>query len=119
MAPLSERQQQAQAIASELAKLGAWVTSALPLGYNAQLRFQVLDSDREAVLSKVAGWGWSPVLLGGVPRFTPAGALPSTIYQFDLPHERQPVHADRTIKDEVVSEKAHAEIKAFKKLKLS
>jgi hypothetical protein len=119
MAPLTERQQQAQALTHELQRLGAFVLSPMPLSDDAKLRFQVLDDDREFLLGKISSWGWSPTLQGAVPRFTPQGALPSTIYELDLPRPRQAVVDDRTIKGEIASNKAaNAEVEAFKRLRL-
>jgi hypothetical protein len=54
MAPLTERQKTAQAIAAELHRLGAAVICLLPLPPDQQMRFQVLDTDRDAVLEKVS-----------------------------------------------------------------
>ena len=42
MAPLTERQQQAEALTQELQRLGVFVVSPLPLADDARLRFQVL-----------------------------------------------------------------------------
>jgi hypothetical protein len=39
--------------------MGAWVVSPLPLDDNAPLRFQVMDSNRDAVISKLASWDWA------------------------------------------------------------
>src|SRR5215510_2207064 len=50
MAPLTARQQKAAALTRWLQDLGAFVTSPLPLAPNQKLRFQVLQTDRNAVL---------------------------------------------------------------------
>jgi hypothetical protein len=119
MAPLTERQQQAQALTHELQRLGAFVLSPMPLADDAKLGFQVLDDDREFLLGKISTWGWSPSLQSCVPRFTPQGALRSTIYELDLPRPRQPVHDDRSIRGERSDKAAvHAEVEAFRKLGL-
>jgi len=119
MAPLSERQLQAQAIAGELAKLGAWCISPLPLDDSQPLRWQVLDSDRDAVLEKVGSWGWSAVMRGSIPRFCPSGPLQSSVYEIDLPKPRQVVVDTRIVpRGEVVEQerrKSAAELKAMRK----
>ena len=56
---LSERQQKAQSLARWLADIGAFVTSPLPLDPMRRLRFQVLHSDRDAVLAKIREQDWS------------------------------------------------------------
>ena len=67
MAPLTERQKTAQALAREINAMGAWVTSPLPLDDKAPLRFQVMDTDRDAVISKLASWDWNPVPVSILP----------------------------------------------------
>jgi hypothetical protein len=120
MAPLTERQLTAQAIAAELHKLGAAVICALPLRSDQNLRFQVLDEQRGSVLEKVSLWGWFPVLCSTVPRFTTKGALPASVYEIAIEQERPVVVDDRSVpRYEIISEKGHEEIAAFKRLKLS
>jgi hypothetical protein len=121
MAPLTERQLTAQSLASELGKIGAWCISSLPLDASANLRFQVLDSERDAVLAKVMGvWGWNPRPCNFLPRVCLDGTMkPSTVYEIAIEKER-PVVIDRRVpRYEVISEKGRAEIAAFKKLRLS
>jgi hypothetical protein len=114
---LSERQKTAAAIAGELHRLGAWVVSPLPLDDKQALRWVVLDTDREAVLEKVVGWGWSPILKNTVPRMTAKGPEPATTYEIDLPRPRQVVVDTRIIpRSEVVERKRTAdEVAAVKK----
>src|SRR5262245_33095676 len=113
---LTERQKTAQAIAAELHKLGAWVVSPMPLADNQALRWQVLDVDREAILEKVSSWGWSAALKNTVPKFTPGGPLPSSVYEIDLPRERQVVVDTRRIPGEISEQKKSAdEIAAMRK----
>jgi hypothetical protein len=120
MAPLTDRQQQAQAIAAELHKLGVAVICALPLRSDQNLRFQVLDEQRGSVLEKVSLWGWFPVLCGTVPRFTTKGAVPASVYEIAIEQERPVVVDDRSIpRYEIVSERGHAEIEAYRRLKLT
>src|SRR5262245_56122090 len=116
---LSERQLQAQSLTYELQRMGAFVISPAPLRDDANLRFQVLDDDRDFVLAKLATWNWSPILCGTVPRFTPRGPSPATTYEINLPRPRQQVPDDRKIPRGELSEKAmNAELEAFKKLRL-
>src|SRR5262245_48225948 len=119
MAPLTERQQTAQAIAAELERLGAWCISPMPLNEDNRLRFQVLTSGCESILQRIGEWGWSPILCNHGLRFTPRGAEPSIIYEIDIPRTRQPVVDDR-IRGEIASDKAmNAELEGFRRLKLS
>src|SRR5262245_26480600 len=113
---LSERQKTAAAIAGELHRLGAWVVSPMPLPHNQSLRWQVLDVDREAILEKVSSWGWSAALKCCVPRFTAQAPTPSSVYEIDLPRERQAVVDTRTIRGEIAEQKKSAdEIEAMRK----
>jgi hypothetical protein len=114
---LSERQKTAAAIAGELHKLGAWVTSPLPLDDNYALRWQVLDCDREAVLEKASSWGWNATLKHCIPRFTGRGPEPSSVYEIDLPRPRQVVIDTRTVpRSEIAERKRTAqEVAAMKK----
>jgi hypothetical protein len=108
MALLTERQQTAGALMCELQRLGAWVTSALPLGDDEKLKFQVLDENRSQVLEKLSQWGWGPTLCGNLPRITSRGMEAATIYEIDLPRERQPVVDDRIIHGEIAEQKKTA-----------
>src|SRR5947208_16868722 len=92
MALLSERQQTAQALAREIIRMGAWVVS--PPG-DERIRFQVLDKDRNAILEKLGSWNWSPVFVGTHPRICPDGWKLTSVYQIELPPERQPIVDDR------------------------
>jgi hypothetical protein len=116
---LSARQQQAQAIASELHKLGAAVICVLPLKPGDNICFQVIDDQCAAVLEKVSLWGWSPILRSTGPRFTPKGACPAAIYEIALPADRQTVpQEDRRVpRYEIVEreKQSAAELKAMKK----
>jgi hypothetical protein len=97
---LSERQLTAQALGREIEKMGAWVTSPLPLDDTCKLRFQVLDRNRDAVVAKLAEWEWAPRLLSSYPRVCSEGFLPSSLYEIDIPGP-PPVVDDRKIYDEV------------------
>jgi hypothetical protein len=97
---LTERQQTAEALAAQIHKMGAWVTSAMPLDDSARLRFQVLDKDRDAVIAKLASWDWSPALCDNLPRVCSGGFLPAWTYSIDLPRPLPKVD-DRKIYGEI------------------
>jgi hypothetical protein len=103
MALLSERQQTAQMLAREINHMGAWCVSPLPLDDSARLRFQVLDSDRQKVLEILSSWNWSPTFCGTTPRICPDGWKLASVYEIDLPRERQTVADDRIPHGEVSS----------------
>jgi len=113
---MTERQQQAAALAREIQKMGAWVTTPLPLDDSKRLRFQVLDSDRDKVLEKLSSWNWSPILVSALPRICTDGWKLASVYEIDLPRERAPVYDDRIIRGEIVSrDKPSAETVAMLK----
>jgi hypothetical protein len=95
MALLSERQQTAAALAREIQQMGAWVTSPMPLDDWAKLQFQVLDSNRQQVLEKLSSWDWTPTWCSNLPRVCTDGWKLASVYEIDLPRERQPVATDR------------------------
>jgi hypothetical protein len=103
---LTERQRTAESLAREIGQMGAWCISAMPLDDNAKLRFQIMDTDRDAIITKLASWGWLPAPCGPLPRVTSKGMLGATIYEIDLPRERPSVADDRTIiKGEIAEQK--------------
>src|SRR5262245_51430610 len=93
MAPLSERQQTAEALMHELHRLGAFVINPMPLRPEDKLRFQVLMPAVESVLAKLAEWNWSPVLQSHGLRFTPQGAKSCITYEIHIPADRPEVKA--------------------------
>src|SRR5262245_51842088 len=97
---LTDRQRTAQAIARELQRMGAWVTSPMPLDRDGKLRFQVLDKDRDAILARLSQWNWTPALLSAYPRICSDGMLQATLYEIDLPRERQAIPQDDRIHGE-------------------
>jgi hypothetical protein len=118
---LNDRQQLAQALTREINGLGcAWVTNAMPLRDDEQLRLQVLDDHRSQVLERLSNWGWSVTPCGALPRILPSGFKGATLYQLDLPRQRQPIADDR-VKAVGVSddsnrrEKTPAEVEAIRK----
>ena len=113
---LTERQRTAESLAREIAKMGAWVVSPMPLDDSAKLRFQVLDADRDKVLEKLSSWNWSPALLSTGPRFCIDGTTKTaSLYEVDLPPERQVIPADDRIYGEIGREKLSEEVKAMLK----
>jgi hypothetical protein len=112
---LSERQQTAEALAREIARMGAWCVSPMPLDNNAKLRFQVMDADRDVVISKLASWDWLPVPCSSFPRITHGGWMAAQIYEIDLPRERQPVVDDRIHGEIAEQKKSEVELEALRK----
>jgi len=117
MTLLSERQKTAQALAHSINGMGAWVTSPLPLDDKAKLRFQVMDSDRDAVISKLASWDWSPVPVSFLPRITPQGMQAATLYEINLPADTPAVADDRGMIAGEIAErkKTSVEVEALRK----
>jgi hypothetical protein len=110
---LTERQKTAEALAREISRMGGWVVSPMPLDASARLRFQVLDESREKVLEILSSWDWSPAFCGMLPRITLNGMRPGSIYEIDLPPERQAIADDRTVHGEIGREKPSAEVLAM------
>jgi hypothetical protein len=119
MGLLTERQQKAQELSREMAKMqGVWITSPLPLDDGAKLRFQVLDTCKNEVLQLLSDWEWKPAFCSFLPRVTFTGMQPACLYEIDLPRERQLIHDDRTIRNDIADaerEKAAAEVAAMRK----
>ena len=111
---LTERQRTAESLAREIARMGAWVVNPMPLDNNSKLRFQVLDKDRDKVVEILSSWNWSPLLLKMYPRITFDGMQQASVYEIDLPPERQPIADDR-IHGEIGREKPSAEVVAMLK----
>jgi hypothetical protein len=115
MGLLTERQQKAQALSREMAKMhGVWIVSPLPLDDNAKLRFQVLDTRKNEVLQLLIDWEWKPVFCSFLPRVTFNGMEPAYLFEIDLPQERPPVPDDRTIRGDI-TDREKAEVAAMRK----
>jgi hypothetical protein len=113
---LTPRQQTAASLAHQLQLMGAWVTNAMPLDADGRLRFQVLDKDRNAILEKLASWDWSPVFVGTLPRVHFDGMKPASLYEIDLPRERQAISQDTRIYGEIAEKKkTDAEIEGIRR----
>jgi len=104
MAPLTERQQKAAALTRWLQRLGAFVTNPMPLAANQKLRFQVLHTDRNAVLARLSEQGWSPIACEVGQRFHRDQLLPCQTFELDLPVDPPPVQ-DRNIYGEIAQRK--------------
>src|SRR5262245_18973831 len=112
MALLSERQQQAQALASEIQRMGGFVINPMPLDDKTRLRFQVLDKDKTAIVEKLMSWNWFPIWCNYLPRICPDGMKGASTYEIDLPPERQPIVDDR-ISGEIGRTKTTPEVQAM------
>jgi hypothetical protein len=76
-----------RAIMTEITRLGGWTVNPQPL-QDDRLRFEVLDTQREPILAKLASWDWSPRLCSAGSRFIPKGngavLQPTTLYEIDV-----------------------------------
>jgi hypothetical protein len=117
MALLTERQQTAAALAREIQRMGAFVVNPMPLPDDQKLRLQVLDANRQQVLEQLSQWNWSPTFYGTLPRICSDGWKLASLYEIDLPRERQPVLDDRqTIYGEIARpEKTDVELEGIRK----
>jgi hypothetical protein len=104
---MNKRQQQADFIAREIARMGAWCINPMPLDDDAKLRFQVLDTDIDKVVRMLCESGFLPARLQVHYRVTTSGLVPATLFEIDIPHERQPI-PDRKIYGEVEERKKTA-----------
>ena len=111
MALLNKRQQMAAALARELDDLaGVWVDSPLPLADSAKLKVHVLDTERNYFLQTVRDLVFEAVFITIKPRVDFSGMLGASMYEIDLPRERQPIIDDRKIMGEIAtSEKSSYE----------
>jgi hypothetical protein len=113
---MTPRQLQSAALAHHIQNLGGWVTSVMPLAADANLRFQILDKDRTAILEKLASWDWSPVLVSAFPRVCPDGMRSASLYEIDLPRERQAIPQDTRVYGEIAErKKTDAELEGFRR----
>jgi hypothetical protein len=105
---LTERQQTAAALTREIERMGAWVTSPLPLAPGERLRFQVTDETRDQILDRLGSWNWLPRLLSTYPRVTSRGLEPASLYEIFLEPDKQPI-ADNRIHGELASSDAKSD----------
>jgi hypothetical protein len=108
---MNPRQQKAQDLVDWLGQMsGVWVTSPMPLNDDTRaLRFQVLDSERDSVVTELCAGGWIPSLVQGHPRFTPAGLVAASLYEVVIEKERQSVPDDRPKIPSEITEQAQRE----------
>jgi hypothetical protein len=109
MALLTDRQRTAESLAREISLMGGWVVSPMPLDNGAKLRFQVLDTDRNAVVERLSSWNWNPSFVSTLPRVCTSGWELASIYEIDLPREPQYVVDDRIQGELATGEKPSAE----------
>jgi len=91
MAPLTPRQEKAAALTRWLHDIGAFVVNPMPLNPMGRLRFQVLHTDREAVLAKLREQDWEPISCEVGQRFHRDQLLPCQTFELDLPFDAPPV----------------------------
>jgi hypothetical protein len=120
MAPLSARQEKAQDLAGWLGGMtGVWVVSPLPLDDDTRtLRFQILDSEQDRVVTEICSAGWIPARLQAHPRHrvTTRGFENASLYEIEIPRERQPIVDDRPkIPSEVTDQAKREERKKMEK----
>jgi hypothetical protein len=93
---MNARQKKAEDLARELGKMpGCWVVSPLPLDDDARgLRVQILDSERDKVITTLCEWKWLPAMVQNHPRFCPDGLKAASLFEVEIPKERQSVLPD-------------------------
>lgn len=110
---LTDRQRQAEAMRQQLNNIGCNVINIMPLSPHRHLQFQVLGDEREAMLQRLASWGWLPTLITSGPCFCLDGtARAAFTYELKVEADRQEIPRDDIKQDDVVSK----EIKEFRKL---
>ena len=118
---MTPRQQKAAAIARALRRdfgEDAQVINSLPLDDAQQLRIQIIDTKRDAVVTALCEWGWHPQYLQIHHRVSSAnyGLVPAAIYEVRIEEERSPVHDDRKIRGDIAERrKSDAELDAMKR----
>jgi hypothetical protein len=118
MAVLTQRQETARSLAYEIDKAGGVVVNPMPLNPDGRLRFQVVDASRPGVLQVLTDLGFTPAFCGMTFRICVDGTFrPASIFEIDLPRERQPILDDRTIRGELASSapKSNVEVEAIMK----
>src|SRR5215470_17173716 len=108
---LSPRQQTAEKLMCWLQGMGAFVTNPMPLDPGQQLRFDVLNPDRERVLTELRKQDWAPTTGVVHLRFHHDALVPCTTFEIALPLD-QPMVQDRTIRGEIVDPAKRAAEKA-------
>jgi hypothetical protein len=66
----------------------------MPLSESDKLQFDVLDSEQDKIIAKLASWGWCPRPCGSGMRFKPQGTgvlpAPSMSFEIALPRTKPP-----------------------------
>src|SRR5262245_39047958 len=107
----SPRQQTAEKLMRWLQNMGAFVTNPMPLDPGQQLRFDVLNPDRERILEELRKQDWTPITGVVRMRFYRDELVPCTQFEIALPAD-QPVTQDRRIYGDVVDPAKKAAEKA-------
>jgi len=82
--------------------MGAWVITALPVGDNTNLRFQVLDAHAEPILAALREGEWEAKRISTGPRFCLSYKTePASVYEVAFPMPRTPVWNDRVVQAEL------------------
>src|SRR5262245_22706226 len=113
---LTPRQATAERLMRWLQGLGAFVTNPMPLDPGQRsLRFDVLNNDRERILTELRKQDWAPTTGVVHMRFHRDTLVPCTSFEIALPLD-PPVVQDRTIRGEIATkEKPSAELEGMKK----
>src|SRR5262245_29785568 len=107
----SPRQQTAEKLMRWLQNMGAFVTNPMPLDPGQQLRFDVLNPDREHILEELRKQDWAPITGVVHMRIYRDQLVPCTSFEIALPLD-QPIVQDRTIRGDVVDPAKKAAEKA-------
>jgi hypothetical protein len=96
MAPLSERQLTAQALADSLGGMpGVYVWTPLPLDPDAKgVLVHIEDEYRDRVIKALCEAHWLPSYKQLHSRITPKGVIPAALYEIAIEKERPPIPAE-------------------------
>jgi hypothetical protein len=107
---LTERQQKAQDLARDLEQMGAWCLTPLPLDPDAKgLRVQILDADRDRVVTAICEAHYIPSKMQAHPRFTTSGLIPASLFEIAIEKERPSIVDDRPKVSSDIAEAAKRE----------
>jgi len=92
-----------------LQNMGAFVTNPMPLDPAQQLRFDVLNEDREHVLAELREQDWTPTIGVVHMRFHHDELVPCTTFEIALPSDPPVMQQNRVIpKDDGKRERQHS-----------
>lgn len=81
----------------------------------AKLKVQILDSESDRVVTALCELGFLPARQGVHYRVTANGLVPASLYEIDLPRERQAI-PDRVIRGEIAErQKTQSEVDAVRR----